>query len=160
MLEPLDVPPAFNAEDAGGFLWSFLKSMLMLGVVLALIYLVLHKGLGRLVQRTQMGRRMRVVERIALDQRRALYLVEVDGHEVLLAAGDGAVVAVDLPGAKAKEPEPPATPASPAARFSTDLGKTGRAPPQTGVAADGKSDDDGRGSSRIQTAKAREGVEG
>lgn len=84
--------------DAGmsEFIWGFVKSMLMLCVVLALIYLVLHKGLGRLVQRTQSGRRMRVVERIALDQRRALYLVEVDGREVLLAGSEGGVVPVDV----------------------------------------------------------------
>ncbi len=154
-LDPVDIPPAFGAQDAGGFLWSFVKSMLMLAAVLALIYLVLHKGLGRLVQRTQMGRRMRVVERIALDQRRALYLVEVDGQEVLLAGSEGGVVAVDLSG---KERDRPATSAAPAARFSTELGKTGRAPPITG-ADDGK----GEGQSRVHGAggvKAREGVEG
>jgi flagellar biogenesis protein FliO len=151
-LDPVEVPPAFQAEDAGSFLWSFVKSMLMLGVVLALIYLVLHKGVGRLVMRAQMGRRMRVVERIALDQRRALYLVEVDGQEVLLAGSEGGVVAVDLP--RDRPREQPATPATPVARFSTDLGKSGRPPPETGKGTGGGSLVQGAG------AKARESAEG
>lgn len=154
-LDPVEVPPAFEAEDAGSFLWSFVKSMLMLGVVLALIYLVLHKGLGRLVTRAQMGRRMRVVERISLDQRRALYLVEVDGQEVLLAGSEGGVVAVELP--RKEHPggarEQPSTPATPSARFQTELHKGARTPPETG-----KSDD---GSLVMGAgAKARESAEG
>lgn len=152
-LDPVERPPAFTTGDAGSFLWSFVKSMLMLGLVLALIYLVLHKGLGRLMQRTQMGKRMRVVERIALDQRRALYLIEVDGQEVLLAGSDAAMVAVELP--RNKEREPPSSAASPAVRFSTDLGKTGRPPPVTG----GLSED----GSKVQTpagVRSRESAEG
>lgn len=148
-LDAVEVPPAFDTQDAGGFLWSFIKSMLMLGVVLALIYLVLHKGLGRLVQRTQMGRRMRVVERIALDQRRALYLVEVDGQEVLLAASDGSVTQVEVR-RPSREPEENATPST---RFRVESAKGGR-PPETGRAEDGES--------LIQavSARARESAEG
>jgi flagellar biogenesis protein FliO len=64
----------------------------MLGVVVALIYLTLHKGVGKLVQKSQQGKRVRVVERVSLDQKRAIYLVEVDGREVVLGGGDGGVV--------------------------------------------------------------------
>lgn len=66
----------------------------MLAVVLGLAYLVLHQGLGRLVQRTQGGKRMRVVERVSLEQRRSLYLVEVDGQELLIAGTDGAITPI------------------------------------------------------------------
>jgi flagellar biogenesis protein FliO len=126
---PLDPMMGYDTSAAGGmsdFVWSFVKSMLMLGVVLALIYLILHKGLGRLVQRTQSGKRMKVVERIVLDQRRALYLIEVDGEEVLLAGSEGGVTRVD------REPAPP--PAPP--RFSTE-GVRSTTPPITGVMREG-----------------------
>lgn len=93
-LELEEVPPPFTSDEAGGFLWSFVKSMLMLALVLGLAYLVLHQGLGRLVQRTQGGRRVRVVERVPLEQRRSLYLVEVDGQEILLAGTDGAITPI------------------------------------------------------------------
>lgn len=126
---PLETPAGYDpAADPGmgDFLWSFVRSMLMLGVVLALIYLVLHKGLGRLVQKTQSGRRMKVVERIALDQRRALYLVEVDGAEMLLAGTDGGVARVD-------RDEPPAP--QPTPRSFTTEGIAPEHPPLTGVLA-------------------------
>ncbi|MFZ9888362.1 MAG: FliO/MopB family protein [Myxococcota bacterium] len=89
-----EVPPPFTTDEAGGFLWSFVKSMFMLALVLGLAYLVLHQGLGRLVQRTQGGRRVRVVERVPLEQRRSLYLVEVDGQEILLAGTDGGITPI------------------------------------------------------------------
>jgi flagellar biogenesis protein FliO len=121
----LSAPYGSGAQSGvSEFVWSFVKSMLMLGVVLALIYLLLHKGLGRLVQRTQQGRRMKVVERITLDQRRALYLVEIDGEEVLLAGSEGGMTRVDRP---PPAPEP--------ARFSTE-GPRPKTPPITGVLRD------------------------
>jgi flagellar protein FliO/FliZ len=107
---PLPVEEHFGGytpgADAGlpDFIWAFVKSMLMLGVVLALIYLLLHKGLGRLVARTQSGRRMKMVERITLDPRRALYLVEVDGKDVLFAGSEGGVVPVHVGGEREAPP--------------------------------------------------------
>ena len=73
-------------------IWPFMKSMIMLAVVVGLAYLTLHKGLGKLMVRTQMGKRMKVLERVSLDQRRSLYLVEIDGHEIVLGGGEGGVV--------------------------------------------------------------------
>jgi flagellar biogenesis protein FliO len=67
----------------------FAKTMFMLLVVVGLIYLTLHKGLGAMVAKAQMGKRMRLVERVTLDQRRALYLIEVDGKEMVLAGAAG-----------------------------------------------------------------------
>lgn len=67
------------------------RTMLALLLVVGLAYLTLHKGLGKLVANSQSGKRVKVVERISLDQRRALYLVEVDGKEILLAGGEGGV---------------------------------------------------------------------
>jgi flagellar biosynthetic protein FliO len=126
---PLEEMKGYSAASdpgMGDFIWSFVRSMLMLGVVLALVYLVLHKGLGKLVQKTQSGRRMKVVDRLGLDQRRALYLVEVDGEQMLLAATDGGVSRVDR--------EPPPAPAPEPKRFTTD-GLAPERPPLTGVLA-------------------------
>lgn len=91
----LDTPPPASPVGAGGLgdlLASFARTMLMLLVVLGLIYLTLHKGVGKLVQKNQEGKRMRVVERIGLDQRRTLYIIQVDGQEMLLGTGEGGMV--------------------------------------------------------------------
>ncbi len=49
------------------------------------------------------GSRMRVVERLSLEPKRSLYLVEVDGKNLLVGVSEGAVQLVEhLPG----EPEP------------------------------------------------------
>lgn len=89
---PLDegLPPA-AASGMGELIATFVKTMLVLSGVLALVYLTLHKGLGKLVARAQVGKRLRVVERVGLDPRRALYLVEVDGKELLLGASEGGI---------------------------------------------------------------------
>jgi len=84
--EPMESLAAMpNAAD---MLMPLVKVMLMLGVVLALVWLTLHKGMGKLVERAQAGKRVRVVERISLDARRSLFLVEVDGKQMILAGGD------------------------------------------------------------------------
>lgn len=82
-------PPSSGLGELAG---PLVKTMLMLGVVLLFAYLTLHKGLGKLVERQNVGRRVKVVERVALDQRRSLFLVDVDGKQMLLAAGEGGVV--------------------------------------------------------------------
>ena len=67
---------------------SFIKTMLMLGVVLALAWLTLAKGMGKLVEKAQAGKRVKVIERIALDARRSLFLVDVDGVQFVVGGGD------------------------------------------------------------------------
>lgn len=86
-----EAPPEIGS-GLSDMLGPFLKSMLMLAVVVGLAYLTLHKGLGKLMTRAQAGKRVKVVERVSLDQRRSLYLVDIDGHEVVLAGGEGGVV--------------------------------------------------------------------
>jgi flagellar protein FliO/FliZ len=120
--------PATTDPGIGPFLWQFVKTMLALGIVLALVYLVLHKGLGRLVQRTQIGKRMRVVERIQLEPRRSLYLVDVDGEEMLLSASEGGVQALERPTAAAAAVPPPS--------FSETLESSSNAPAVTRGARD------------------------
>lgn len=81
-------PPALGAGELIG---PLAKTMFMLCIVLGLVYLTLHKGLGKLLERQNLGKRVKVVERVNLDQRRALFLVEIDGKQMLIAAGEGGV---------------------------------------------------------------------
>jgi flagellar biogenesis protein FliO len=127
--EPVDVDdPTGVAGALDDLIWPFIKTMLMLCLVLGLVYLTLNKGLGKLMQRTQAGKRIKVVERVTLDQRRAIFLVEVDGEEILLAAGEGGVVRLDQ--------DKPA----PAAASGFDIGARdpSKPPPVTGVRASGE----------------------
>lgn len=101
------VPPP---EGLGDLVGTFARTMLMLLAVLALVYLTLHKGLGKLTERSQSGKRMRVVERVGLDARRGLYIVEVDGREMLIGTGEGGPVHLCALGpASHVVPEPNAT---------------------------------------------------
>ncbi len=87
-------PPAFDdamigpATTTTDLVLTFIKTVLMLCVVLALAWLTLSKGMGKLVEKAQAGKRVKVLERIALDARRSLFLVEIDGKMVVLAGGD------------------------------------------------------------------------
>ena len=82
-------PPSSGLIELLGPLF---KTMLMLAVVVGIAYLTLNKGLGKLVQRQNLGRRIKVVERVSLDPKRALFLVELDGKQMLLGAGEGGLV--------------------------------------------------------------------
>lgn len=79
------LPPASSASE---MLLPFIKTMLMLGVVLMLVWLTLSKGMGKLVEKAQSGKRVKVLERIALDARRSLFLIDVDGKQIVIGGGD------------------------------------------------------------------------
>lgn len=76
-----------------GYGVSLLQTLLALAAVCILAWVVLRwsakRGLG-----LGGGRRVKVLERVPLDGRRALYLVEVGGRVLLLGAGEGASPAV------------------------------------------------------------------
>lgn len=88
LVPPESIESLVGMPSTADMLMPFIKTMLMLGVVLALVWLTLHKGMGKLVEKAQSGKRVRVVERISLDARRTLFLVEVDGKQMILAGGD------------------------------------------------------------------------
>ena len=80
-----DVTPQLDGEsftliDA---LKAFAKTILMLLVVLLVAYVLLGKGLPKLMNKTMQNSRMKIVERLPLDQKRMLFLVEVDGQTYL-----------------------------------------------------------------------------
>lgn len=85
---PVDDDELGRPMGTGEMMTSFAKTMLMLGLVLALVWLTLAKGMGKLVEKAQAGKRVKVIERIALDARRSLFLVEVDGKQFVVGGGD------------------------------------------------------------------------
>ncbi len=95
-------PPSTGLVELLGPLF---KTMLMLAVVVGIAYLTLQKGLGKLLLRQNLNRRIKVVERVSLDPKRTLFLVELDGKQMLLGAGEGGVVHLkDLASAAPTEP--------------------------------------------------------
>jgi flagellar protein FliO/FliZ len=58
-------------------------------VALAFVCALAVGALKLLAPRRSAGGTMRVVEKLPLDARRSLYVVEVDGRRLLLGAGDG-----------------------------------------------------------------------
>ena len=98
---PPPTPPPFGLEESAPALTAsevvqpMVKTIVALSIVLLLAWLTLHKGMGRLVERAQAGKRLRVVERVALDARRSLFLVEVDGKTLVVGGGD--LVRLDAP---------------------------------------------------------------
>jgi flagellar biosynthetic protein FliO len=94
---------ATDSTDLADLLTSFARMMFMLLIVLALAYLFLHKGLGKLMAKTRVGKRIQVLEKAGLDQRRSLYLVQVDDKQFLLGGSDGGVTHIADVGASSVE---------------------------------------------------------
>ncbi|MBW2463206.1 MAG: flagellar biosynthetic protein FliO [Deltaproteobacteria bacterium] len=79
-----------RAELPGGYGMALFQTLVALAAVSVLAWVVLkwsaNRGLGTFAK----GRRLTVLERVPLDARRSLYLVEVGGKVLLIGAGDGA----------------------------------------------------------------------
>ncbi len=115
-------PPSMGAAEVAA---PLLKTFLMLAVVLGIAYLTLHKGLGKLVERQNAGRRVKVVERVALDTKRSLFVIEIDGKQMLIGGGEGGVVLLkDL-----EVPDAPAASQSVVGKFSDALSFRKPSPP-------------------------------
>lgn len=84
---PRSEPPPELAElDLG---WTLFRTMLVLAIVVGLAWLTLNVGLRRLLGIKAVsggGGLVKVIERVALDPKRTLFVVEVAG-EVLLVGG-------------------------------------------------------------------------
>jgi flagellar biogenesis protein FliO len=87
-----------GAADGLAGAWAMMvKAMVGLAAVLLLIYLVLGKGLARLSQKQNVSRAMRVVDRLGLDPKKTLYLVDVDGVRTLVGISETAMSMMVLP---------------------------------------------------------------
>jgi len=82
------------AELPGGYGVALVQTLIALAAVCVLAWVVLkwsaRRGFGTIGQ----GKRVKVLERVPLDARRSLYLVEVGDKVLLLGAGEGSAPTV------------------------------------------------------------------
>ena len=74
--------------------WTLVRTFVVLGIVIMAIYVTLNFGLRRLMGITSVPRGqnvVQVVERIPLDQKRAMFVVKAAGEYLLIGGGDGAL---------------------------------------------------------------------
>jgi flagellar biogenesis protein FliO len=73
--------------------WTLVRTLFLLGAVLAFIYLTLNVGLRRLMglQNMGVGRQsvVTVLERVPLDQRRTLFVLKAADEYLLVGGGEG-----------------------------------------------------------------------
>ncbi len=87
---PRSEPPELVTEDNLG--WTLLRTMVVLGMVIALVYVTLNVGLRRLLGIKPVvgaGSIVTVLERVPLDQKRALFVIEAAGEVLLVGGAEG-----------------------------------------------------------------------
>lgn len=104
---PVSEPPELLKDGAEFDLgWSLVRTLVVLGVVVALAWLTLNVGLRKLMGiGPAAGRRgiISVLERVPLDQKRTLYVVKAGDEVLLLGASDLSVNFLSKLDAKAVE---------------------------------------------------------
>lgn len=87
--------PGMSEELEGTTLGSSITTMvrllLALGAILLLAYLLLHRGLGSLSRRLAKGRLVRVVDRVGLEPKKSLYVIEVADQYYLIGTSDNGI---------------------------------------------------------------------
>ncbi|HSP80022.1 MAG TPA: flagellar biosynthetic protein FliO, partial [Myxococcaceae bacterium] len=89
------LPPGLSAleEEPESLGWTLVRTLLLFGAVVLSIYLTLNVGLRRLMglQGVSLGRPsvVSVVERVALDQRRTLFVLKAADEYLLVGGGEG-----------------------------------------------------------------------
>jgi flagellar biosynthetic protein FliO len=85
------------------FLWMLVQTVFALGLVCGLAYLIFRVILPRLAVNYGSSNMVRVVDRIGLDARKSLYVIEVAGKWMLVAASESGVQLIsELDAASAK----------------------------------------------------------
>lgn len=89
---PRSEPPELAAEEFSVG-WTLLRTIIVLAMVVALAYLTLNIGLRKLLGiKAPIGTSVvTVLERVALDQKRSLFVVEAAGEVLLLGGADNAL---------------------------------------------------------------------
>ena len=86
-----------------GFLWMLVQTIFALGLVCGLAYLIFRVILPRLAVNYGSTNMVRVVDRIGLDARKSLYVIEVAGKWLLVASSEsGMQLIAELDAASAK----------------------------------------------------------
>jgi flagellar protein FliO/FliZ len=91
-LPKTELPDALKDDVEGSLGWALFRTVVVLGLVLMITWLSLNFGLRRLLGlKGPMGGTsvVTVLERIPLDQKRALFVVKAAGEYLLLGSGDG-----------------------------------------------------------------------
>ena len=85
-------PPELAAPDLD-LGWTLVRTMVVLGMVVALMYLTLNVGLRKLlgVRAAPTARIISVLDRVALDQKRSVYVVEAAGEVFLLGGSEASL---------------------------------------------------------------------
>lgn len=79
-------------EDTEGLLGSLVRMVLVLGLVLALVYVTLNWGLRKLLRISPVRNAIvKVHERVPLDAKKTIYLVEAGDEFLLLGVGESEV---------------------------------------------------------------------
>lgn len=81
--------PPLPVTDATSLAVGILDGVLVLAAICILAYILLRYGLGRLRGRHAAGQLIRVVDRVELEPRRALYVVRVGKQAFLIGAAEG-----------------------------------------------------------------------
>jgi flagellar protein FliO/FliZ len=122
-LAAAEPPPAAPASGYGAFL---VETLLILGAVCLLIWIVVRFGLRRLYGGEPPGGLLKVVARLPLEPRRTLYVVSAAGKTLLVGAAESGPLAVlaELDGEKVAELTAKAPPR--AGLLDRLLGRSGR----------------------------------
>lgn len=94
-----DLQRSSPAEAVAGAWAMMVKAVVALAAVLFLAYVILGKGLAKFGQKAGGAKRIHVVDRVGIDAKRTLYLVEVDGVRTLVGAGEGGMTIAVIPDA-------------------------------------------------------------
>lgn len=73
------------------FLWMLIQTVVALGLVCGLAYLIFRVVLPRLAVGYGTSNMVRIVDRIGLDTRKSLYVIEVAGKWMLVASSESGV---------------------------------------------------------------------
>ncbi|MCC6809296.1 MAG: FliO/MopB family protein [Deltaproteobacteria bacterium] len=86
--QPAEAQP--KETTTGFWLMMLLRTMIVLGVVVLLAYLILNKGLSRLMKLTgvKQGKNLTLIERLALDQKHSLFIIEIDGRRLVVGTSE------------------------------------------------------------------------
>jgi len=89
--------------DSGGF--EIFRALISLIVVLGMVFVAYYWMKRRGTVLGTSSRRMRIVERLPIDGRRSILLLQVDGQEMVLAVGTDSIAPIQTLGKGAADEE-------------------------------------------------------
>jgi flagellar biogenesis protein FliO len=91
-----ELPPGLVGAEDLDVGWALVRTIVVLGLVLALVYLTLNVGLRRLlgVKGATSAGLVTVLERVPLDQKRALFVIEAAGEVLLVGGAEGSLTLI------------------------------------------------------------------